>query len=100
MILAETRYKTHDRKLLAIVEVFKTWRHYLKRYKHEVLVHTDHNNLHRFINTKSLSSRQVRWTQKLSWYQFQIDYHQGKANEAADALSRFSQRSLEEKEKF
>lgn len=27
--------------------------------KHEVL--TDHNNLSRFMNTKSLSSRQVRW---------------------------------------
>ena len=30
MILAETRYKAHDGKLLAIVEAFKTWRHYLE----------------------------------------------------------------------
>ena len=30
MILAETRYETHDGELLAIVETFKTWRHYLK----------------------------------------------------------------------
>ena len=30
MIPAETRYKTHDTKLLAIVEVFKNWRHYLE----------------------------------------------------------------------
>ena len=29
MILAETRYKTHDNELLAIVEAFKTWKHYL-----------------------------------------------------------------------
>ena len=29
MIPAKTRYKTHDGKLLAIVEAFKTWRHYL-----------------------------------------------------------------------
>ncbi len=27
MILAETRYKTYDDELLAIVEAFKTWRH-------------------------------------------------------------------------
>ena len=30
MILAETRYETHNGKLLAIVKTFKTWSHYLK----------------------------------------------------------------------
>ncbi len=60
MIPAETRYKTHDQELLAIVETFKTWRHYLEDYKYEVLVFTDHNNLCRFMNTKSQSSCQVR----------------------------------------
>ena len=29
MIPAETRYETHDGELLAIVEAFKTWKHYL-----------------------------------------------------------------------
>ena len=57
MIPAETRYETHDGELLAIVEAFKTWRHYLEGCKHEVLVLTDHNNLCRFMDTKSLSSR-------------------------------------------
>ena len=57
MIPAETRYETHDGELLAIVEAFKTWRHYLEDCKHEVLIFTDHNNLRRFIDTKSLSSR-------------------------------------------
>ncbi len=57
MIPAETQYETHDGKLLAIVEAFKTWRHYLEGCKHEVLVLTDHNNLQRFMNTKSLSFR-------------------------------------------
>ncbi len=45
MILAETGYETHDGDLLAIVEAFKTWRHYLEGCKHEVLVLTDYNNL-------------------------------------------------------
>ncbi len=98
MILAENRYDTHDGELLAIVEAFKTWRHYLKGCKHEVLVLTDHNNLQRFIDTKSLSSRQVWWAQELSRYHFRIDYLQNKANEAADALSRYPQRSAEEEE--
>ena len=100
MIPAETRYETHDAELLAIVEAFKTWRHYLEGCKHEVLVLTDHNNLRRFMDTKSLSSHQVRWAQELSRYHFRIDYRQGKANGAADALSRFPQRSLNEEEKL
>ena len=100
MIPAETRYETHDAELLAIVEAFKTWRHYLEGCKHEVLVLTDHNNLRRFMDTKSLSSHQVRWAQELSRYHFRIDYRQGKANGAADALSRFPQRSLDEEEKL
>ena len=96
MIPAKTRYETYDGELLAIVEAFKIWRHYLEGCKHEVLVLTDHNNLQRFMDTKSLSSRQVRWAQELSRYHFRIDYRQGKANGAADALSRFPQRDDEE----
>ena len=57
IIPAKTRYKTHDGELLAIVEVFKTWRYYLKGCKHEVLVLTNHNNLCQFMDTTSLSSR-------------------------------------------
>ena len=60
MIPAKTRYETYDGKLLAIFEAFKTWKHYLKGSQHEVLVFTDFNNSRRFMDTKSLSSRQVR----------------------------------------
>ena len=74
MIPVETRYKIHNSKLLAIVKVFKTWRHYLKGCKHKVLVFTDHNNLRHFMDTKNLSSRQVCWAQELFYYHFCIDY--------------------------
>lgn len=57
MILAKTRYKTHNTKLLAIIETFKTWRHYPEGCKHKVLVFINHNNLCHFINIKNLSSR-------------------------------------------
>ena len=63
-----------------------------------MLVLTNHNNLRRFMEIKSLSSRQVRWAQELSCYHFQIDYRQGKANKAADALSWYPQRSVEKEE--
>ncbi len=74
MIPVKTRYETHDDELLAIVEAFKTWKHYLEGCKHEVLVLIDYNNVQRFMDTKNLSSRQVYWAQELSWYHFQIDY--------------------------
>ena len=96
MILAETWYKTYNGKLLAIVEAFKTWRHYLKSCKHEVFMLTDHNNLQRFMNPKILSFKQVRWAHELSKYHFRIDYSQGKASRAADALSQYPSRSVEE----
>ena len=50
------------------------------------------------MDTKSLSSRQVCWSQELSRYYFRIDYCQGKANGAADALSRYPQWSTKEEE--
>ena len=87
IIPAEIRYETHNGELLVIIEAFKTWMHYLEGSQYKVLVLTDHNNLRWFIDTKNLSSRQVRWAQKLSCYHFQINYCQGKANRTADALS-------------
>ena len=97
MILAETRYKTYNDELLAIVEAFKTWKHYLKGSQHEVLMLTNHNNLWQFMDTKSLSSRQVCWAQELFCYYFQIDYRQVKAKEATNALFWYPQQSAEEK---
>ena len=70
MISAETEYQIHNGKLLAIVKVFKTWRHYLKGCKHEFLVLTDHNILCCFMDTKSLSSKQVHWAQEISSYHY------------------------------
>ena len=50
-------YKMHNAKLLAIIEIFTNWRHYLKDCLYKALVLTDYNNLYQFMNTKSLSSR-------------------------------------------
>ena len=74
IIPAKTQHKTHDTELLVIVEVFKTWRHYLKGCKYEAFILTNQNNLQQFINIKSLSFCQVRWAQELSRYYFRIDY--------------------------
>ena len=50
------------------------------------------------MDTKSLSSHQVHWAQELSSYHFRIDYCQGKANGATNALSCYPQRSKGEEE--
>ena len=60
IIPAEIQYKTHNGELLAIVKAFKMWHYYLEGCKHEVLVLMDHNNLRYFMDTKSMSFRQVR----------------------------------------
>lgn len=36
MLPAERNYETHDTELLAIVEGFKTWRHYLDGAAHTI----------------------------------------------------------------
>ena len=51
----------HNQELLAIIEAFKTWCYYMEGCRYEVLVLINHNNLRQFINTISLSSRQIRW---------------------------------------
>ena len=39
------------------------------------------------MNTKNLSSKQVRWAQLLFCDHFRIDYQESKANKATDTLS-------------
>ena len=87
-IAAETRYSTGDQELLAIVDAFKHWKHYLQGAKHVVQVYTDHANLRNFTTTKELNGRQLRWSDELSHYYFHVQHRSGKLNANADALSR------------
>src|SRR6266480_2694019 len=52
---AEGNYNIYDKELLAIVDAFKYWRHYLQRVRHKVSVVTDYKNLISFITTKVLN---------------------------------------------
>lgn len=51
MILIEIQYKTYNRELLAIIEAFKTWGHYLKHCKNIILRFSNYNNLQKIIDT-------------------------------------------------
>ena len=87
---AEINYEIHDKELLAIVDSFEHWRHFLEGSPHQIIVYNDHKNLTYFQNARVLNRRQARWAQFLTRFDFLIVYrpaiHQGKA----DALSRRS----------
>ncbi|GJW45855.1 putative reverse transcriptase domain-containing protein [Tanacetum coccineum] len=76
----EKNYTTHDLELGAVVFALKIWRHYL--YGTKCTVFTDHKSLQNILIQKELNMRQRRWLELLS------DYHPGKTNVVADALSR------------
>ncbi|KAB2624761.1 S ribonuclease [Pyrus ussuriensis x Pyrus communis] len=81
----ETNYPTHDLELAAIIFALKLWRHYLYGEKCR-----SSQSLQYLFTQKELNLRQRRWLELLSDYDCTIDYHPGRANVVADALSRKS----------
>ena len=79
-------YPTHDLELGAVVFALKVWRHYLYGEKFEVF--SDHKSLKYVFTQKDLNMRQRRWMEFFEQYDFTLQYHPGKANAVADALSR------------
>ncbi|KAL2226504.1 UNVERIFIED_CONTAM: Transposon Tf2-12 polyprotein, partial [Sesamum indicum] len=82
----EINYPTHNLELAAIVHALTIWRHYL--YGEIFQIFTDHKSLKYIPTQKELNLRQRRWMELLKDYDCTIDYHPGKANAVADALSR------------
>jgi hypothetical protein len=54
---AESNYKIHDKKLLAIVRAMEEWRRELIEVKDPFIVFSDYKNLQYFITTRKLSER-------------------------------------------
>nr|GEX50687.1 reverse transcriptase [Tanacetum cinerariifolium] len=84
----EVNYPTHDLELAAVIFALKIWRHYL--YRESCDVFTDHKSLKYIFTQRDLNMRQRRWLELLKDYDTNIQYHPGKANVVADALSRKS----------
>ncbi|GJT21545.1 putative nucleotidyltransferase, ribonuclease H [Tanacetum coccineum] len=84
----EVNYPTHDLELAVVVFALKIWRHYL--YGEACDIFTDHKSLKYIFTQRELNMRQRRWLELLKDYDTNIQYHPGKANVVADALSRKS----------
>ncbi|KAG8486790.1 hypothetical protein CXB51_020298 [Gossypium anomalum] len=82
----ELNYPTHDLELAAVIFALKIWRRYL--YGERCIIYTDHKSLKYLLTQKELNLRQRRWIELLKDYDCSIEYHPGKANVVADALSR------------
>ena len=75
-----------------MVFALKIWRHFLFGETCEIF--TDHKSLKYLFSQKELNMRQRRWIELFKDYDCIIQYHPGKANIVADALSRKSVGSL------
>jgi hypothetical protein len=80
MISVEINYEIDEKEMLTIVEVCKTWRHYLKKIKYSIRAIIDYFNLRIFLIIKTLSRREARWWKKLFNLNLQIEYRLKKKN--------------------
>nr|GEZ93164.1 putative reverse transcriptase domain-containing protein [Tanacetum cinerariifolium] len=71
-----------------VVFALKIWRHYL--YGETCDIFTDHKSLKYIFTQKELNMMHRRWLELLKDYDTNMQYHHGKANVVADALSRKS----------
>jgi hypothetical protein len=81
----EENYPTHNPELAAVVHALKIWRHYLIGHRCEI--YSDHKSLKYIFMQNDLNLRQRQWLELIKDYDLGINYHPGKANMLADALS-------------
>ncbi|GKB61824.1 putative reverse transcriptase domain-containing protein [Tanacetum coccineum] len=93
ILIYSKRIKEHEGHLRLILMLLKEEKLYAKFSKCEFwlskcIMFTDHKSLQHILDQKELNMRQRRWLELLSDYDSEIQYHPGKANVVADALSR------------
>ena len=88
MAPAERNYDIYDKELLAIVESFQHWRHYLEGARHRIEVFSDHENLQYFLEKRHLNRRQARWAEFLGPFDFHVNHRAGRLAQKVDVLTR------------
>jgi hypothetical protein len=82
----EEKYPAHDLELAAVVHALMIWRHYIIGKRCEV--YSDHKSLKYIFTQPDFNLRQRKSLELIKDYDLGINYHPGKANIVADALSR------------
>lgn len=83
---AQANYPVHEIEMLAGVEAMLRHRDILLGCSFTWV--TDHKGLTHLLRQRNLSGRQARWLEKISEYDFRVEYLPGVENVLADALSR------------
>ncbi|KAE8244356.1 hypothetical protein A4X13_0g6653 [Tilletia indica] len=79
---AEKNYTAYDKKMLAIVEGLKQFRHWCHGCASQLSILTDHRNLVYFQQAQRLNDRQARWQEQLAEFDFVIEHLAGNKNPA------------------
>ena len=82
---SERRYCVTRKKLLAVINFVKYFRHYL--YGRAFTVRTDHGSLRWLMKFKNPEGQIARWLETLSSYEFKIDHRPGRVHRNADGLT-------------
>ena len=86
---AQHNYRVFEMETIAILEALLKWED--KLIGNRINVVTDHRALEFFKTQRKLSSRQMRWMEYLSRFDYDIQYVKGVSNKVADSLSRYYQ---------
>ncbi|KAI0992508.1 hypothetical protein K3495_g15677, partial [Podosphaera aphanis] len=88
---AEANYPIHDKEMHAIVACLLEWQPELLSVTKPFTILTDHKNLSYFLTKRLLNERQIRYSDVLHRFDFNLEWRPGRACERPDALSRRDQ---------
>ena len=94
LVNAQKNYSATELEGLAIMLAVQYYSPFL--YGTKFIIRTDHRALVSLLKSRVLNNRLYRWVLKLQSYDFVVEYHPGKENVVADALSRQFWNSEEE----
>ena len=83
----QCHYHIYEQEMLAILKALLKWEEKLLGYRIHVVM--DHKALEFFKMQSCLSSRQTRWMDYLTRFDFNIRYLKDTSNKVADALSQY-----------
>jgi len=85
---AACNYDIHDKELVAIIKALDEWRPECEGASYPLQLITNHKNLESFITKKLFNRWQVRWSEFLTRFDYEIVCRPGRSNGKADALTR------------